>query len=469
MKGIKEKTLIEEHYRELLNIMDTLKVGVFITDGQGNVLMVNKESERTGGGMNLDEILGKNMEYLQKVGYVDESSVLKAIESGEECRMIQKLADGGSLYVTAVPYIRDGDVELVICTERDVTETKILENLLSETKTLSERQAKELEYLRANSEARRPKIIAKSNSMKRILNTVRRIAQLDTTVLISGESGVGKEVIANYIFNMSNRDDKPFVKINCAAIPDNLLESELFGYEKGAFTGADTKGKAGLFEIANEGTLFLDEITEIPLKLQAKFLRALQEREFMRIGGKESIKVNVRIIAATNRNLKEEVEQGNFREDLYYRLNVVPLEIPPLRDRKEDIEALAAHFVDEFSEEYGISKVISAEAMTELTHAYWHGNIRELRNMIERLVVSYDGEYITARQVKNLLFSAQKGMTRAVAGENVTLSQLMDEYEREILMTYLEQYQTAAEVARQLHVDKSTIGRKLKKYDIISK
>lgn len=189
----------------------------------------------------------------------------------------------------------------------------------------------------------------------------------------------------------------------------------------------------------------------------------------MRIGGKESIKVNVRIIAATNRNLKEEVEQGNFREDLYYRLNVVPLEIPPLRDRKEDIEALAAHFVDEFSEEYGISKVISAEAMTELTHAYWHGNIRELRNMIERLVVSYDGEYITARQVKNLLFSAQKGMTRAVAGENVTLSQLMDEYEREILMTYLEQYQTAAEVARQLHVDKSTIGRKLKKYDIISK
>ena len=189
------------------------------------------------------------MEYLQKVGYVDESSVLKAIESGEECRMIQKLADGGSLYVTAVPYIRDGDVELVICTERDVTETKILENLLSETKTLSERQAKELEYLRANSEARRPKIIAKSNSMKRILNTVRRIAQLDTTVLISGESGVGKEVIANYIFNMSNRDDKPFVKINCAAIPDNLLESELFGYEKGAFTGADTKGKAGLFEI----------------------------------------------------------------------------------------------------------------------------------------------------------------------------------------------------------------------------
>ncbi len=343
MKGIKEKTLIEEHYRELLNIMDTLKVGVFITDGQGNVLMVNKESERTGGGMSLDEILGKNMEYLQKVGYVDESSVLKAIESGEECRMIQKLADGGSLYVTAVPYIRDaGDVELVICTERDVTETKIHGKPVVRDKNSFGETGKGVGI----SEGKQRGQASQDHCQKQQYEADIEYGKKDSTAGYDGadigEAGVGKEVIANYIFNMSNRDDKPFVKINCAAIPDNLLESELFGYEKGAFTGADTKGKAGLFEIANEGTLFLDEITEIPLKLQAKFLRVLQEREFMRIGGKESIKVNVRIIAATNRNLKEEVEQGNFREDLYYRLNVVPLEIPPLRDRKEDIEALAA-------------------------------------------------------------------------------------------------------------------------------
>ncbi|MFR4797363.1 MAG: sigma-54 interaction domain-containing protein, partial [Lentihominibacter sp.] len=451
------------------NIIDALKVGVFITDGQGNVLMVNKESERTGGGMALEDILGKNMRYLQEVGYVDESSVLKAIENRDECRMIQKLADGGSLYVTAVPYFKDDKIELVICTERDVTETKILEKLLEETKELSERQAKELEYLRASSKSRKPKVIAKSEKMKKILQTARRISQLDTTVLISGESGVGKEVIADYIFNMGSRNDKPFVKINCAAIPDNLLESELFGYEKGAFTGADNKGKPGLFEIANGGTLFLDEVTEIPLRLQAKFLRVLQEREFMRIGGKMPIQVNVRIVAATNRDLKEAIECGAFREDLYYRLNVVPLEIPPLRERKEDIKALAEYFVENFSEEYNIKKNISTGALSELMCAPWHGNIRELRNMIERAMVVYDGEHITARQVKNLLKSAGRDKNRLSASENITLNQLMEEYEREVLVSYLEQYHTAAEVARKLHVDKSTIGRKLKKYDIIFK
>ena len=469
MIGIGEKKLLLDNYEKFLNIIDALKVGVFITDGQGNVLMVNKESERTGGGMALEDILGKNMRYLQEVGYVDESSVLKAIENRDECRMIQKLADGGSLYVTAVPYFKDDKIELVICTERDVTETKILEKLLEETKELSERQAKELEYLRASSKSRKPKVIAKSEKMKKILQTARRISQLDTTVLISGESGVGKEVIADYIFNMGSRNDKPFVKINCAAIPDNLLESELFGYEKGAFTGADNKGKPGLFEIANGGTLFLDEVTEIPLRLQAKFLRVLQEREFMRIGGKMPIQVNVRIVAATNRDLKEAIECGAFREDLYYRLNVVPLEIPPLRERKEDIKALAEYFVENFSEEYNIKKNISTGALSELMCAPWHGNIRELRNMIERAMVVYDGEHITARQVKNLLKSAGRDKNRLSASENITLNQLMEEYEREVLVSYLEQYHTAAEVARKLHVDKSTIGRKLKKYDIIFK
>lgn len=461
-----EKQFIVEHYQEMLNILNTLKVGVFITDGEGKVLMLNEESERTGGGMAIDDILGKNMEELQAVGYVDESSVLKAIEDRKECRMIQRLANGGSLYLTAVPYFNDDDIELVICTERDITETKVLEKILDETKKLSEKQAKELEYLRAKSKSRKSDVIAKSDKMKDILQTVRRVARLDTTVLISGESGVGKEVIANYIFNMSNRVDKPFVKINCAAIPDNLLESELFGYEKGAFTGADSNGKPGMFEIANEGTLFLDEITEIPLRLQAKLLRVLQERELMRVGGKKPVKVNVRIIAATNVNLKEAVKNGDFREDLYYRLNVVPVEIPPLRERKEDIKALAEYFVCVFSDEYNIKKTLSQEALDELAHAPWYGNIRELRNMIERLMVSYDGEHITVRQVKNLLFSGSRNSNSIVAEDNVTLGELMDEYEREVLMSYLEKYSNAAEVARKLHVDKSTISRKLRKHHI---
>ena len=471
MSKLNEKELLTEYYDEILNIMNTLKVGVFITDGEGNVLMVNRESERTGGGMALNEILGKNMRYLTQVGYVDESSVLKALEMQDEYSMIQKLADGSNIYLTAVPYYKDGKIELVVCTERDITETKILENLLAESKKLSEKQAKELEYLREKSKSRKPKIIAESKKMKEILQTARRIAQLDTTVLISGESGVGKEVIADYIFNMSSRSDKPFVKINCAAIPDNLLESELFGYEKGAFTGADAKGKMGIFEIANEGTLFLDEIAEIPMRLQAKLLRVLQEKEFMRIGGKESIEVNVRIVAATNVNLREAVENGDFREDLYYRLNVVPIEIPPLRERKEDIRGLAEHFVQMFYDEYNIKKSISIEAMSELMRAPWHGNIRELRNMIERLTVSYDGEYITARQVRNLIFSGKssRNESEVATDERASLTEMMNEYEREVLMNYLEKYSTAAEVARKLHVDKSTIGRKLKKYNLLPK
>lgn len=469
MVKLSEKELLIKYYDEILNIMNTLKVGVFIADGEGNVLMLNKESERTGGGMSIDEILGKNMKQLEKVGYVDESSVLKAIENNSEYSMIQKLADGSSIFLTAVPYYKNDKIELVICTERDITETENLESLLAETKSLSEKQAKELEYLRAKNKSKKTKIIAESTKMKEILQTARRIAQLDTTVLISGESGVGKEVIADYIFNVGSRSDKPFVKINCAAIPDNLLESELFGYEKGAFTGADVKGKVGIFEIANRGTLFLDEIAEIPLRLQAKLLRVLQEKEFMRIGGKVPIEVNVRIVAASNVKLKEAVERGEFREDLYYRLNVVPIEIPPLRERKEDIKALAEHFIKSFSEEYNIKKSISIEAMSELMHAPWPGNIRELRNMIERLIVSYDGEYITARQVKNLLFSGRKEKGDPVIEERASLNELMDEYERELLISYLEKYSTAAEVARKLDVDKSTISRKLKKYNIVNK
>ena len=257
MDRLNEEELLTKYYDEILNIMNTIKVGVFITDGQGNVLMVNKESERTGG-LELDEILGKNMQELLEQGYVDESSVLKALETKDEYRMIQSLGDGSSIYLTAVPYYKDGQIRLVVCTERDITETRVLESLLAESKELSEKQ-KELEYLRAKSNGKSPDIIAESPKMKEIIHAVERVAQLDATVLICGESGVGKEVIADYIFNKSNRTEKPFIKINCAAIPENLLESELFGYEKGAFTGADTKGKIGIFEMAQEGTLFLDE------------------------------------------------------------------------------------------------------------------------------------------------------------------------------------------------------------------
>ncbi len=468
MKKLNEQELLTEYYDEIVSIMDTIKVGIFITDGQGNVLMVNKESERTGG-LPLKDVIGKNMEQLLAEGYMDESSVLKALETKAECRMIQNLGDGGSIYLTAVPYYRGKEIALVVCTERDITETRALEHLLAESKEISEKQKRELEYLRTKTNQRVPHIIAESKKMKEVMQAAKRIAQLDTTVLILGESGVGKEVIADYIFRMSRRSEEPFIKINCAAIPENLLESELFGYEKGAFTGADTKGKIGIFEMAQEGTLFLDEIAEIPLRLQAKLLRVLQEKEIRRLGGKSTISVDVRIIAATNVNLKQAVEEGRFREDLYYRLSIVPIEIPPLRNRKEDIKAFAAYFLQLLCEDYNIKKNISDEAMEELTRAPWHGNIRELRNMMERIIVSYDGEQITKRQVRNLIQAGSRNSSALMVDENMTLEKLMAEYERELLMCYIEKYNTAAEAARKLGVNKSTVSRKLKKYNILQK
>lgn len=468
MRKLDEKGLLTEYYDEILNIMDTIKVGVFITDGEGHVLMINRESERTGG-RKVDEVLGKTMEQLVEEGYMDESSVLKALETKSEYRMIQNLGDGSSIYLTATPYYKDGDIDLVVCTERDITETQRLENLLAESREVSEKQKKELEYLRAKAKSQRPAIIAESRAMKKILQEAKRVAELDITVLILGESGVGKEVIADYLFSMSKRTDKPFIKINCAAIPENLLESELFGYEAGAFTGADAKGKMGIFEMAQEGTLFLDEIAEIPLQLQAKLLRALQEKEIRRVGGKRTIRTNVRIIAATNVNLKQAVSEGTFREDLYYRLSIVPLEIPPLRERKEDIKAFVDHFLKLLCEEYGTRKSITADAMEELNRLPWPGNIRELRNMMERLIVSYDGEQITARQVRNLVHEDGRVEAVPTVEEKMTLEQLMAEYERELLINYLEKYSTAAEVARKLGVDKSTISRKLKKHKIHQK
>lgn len=309
-------------------------------------------------------------------------------------------------------------------------------------------------------------IIGKSPAVRKLKEEIIAASKSNSTVMITGETGTGKELVAQAIHALSLRRKERIIKINSSAFPENLVESELFGYEEGSFTGAVKNGKKGKFEQADKGTLFIDEINQMPVSVQPKILRVLQEREVDRIGSERSIPVDVRIIAASNQDLKKLVAEGKFREDLYYRLNVVPVEIPPLRERKEDIKALAEYFVSVFSDEYNIKKTLSQEALDELVHAPWYGNIRELRNMIERLMVSYDGEHITARQVKNLLFSGSRNSNSIVAEDNVTLGELMDEYEREVLMSYLEKYSNAAEVARKLHVDKSTISRKLRKHHI---
>lgn len=458
--------LIKEHYDELLEILDCIKVGIYITDGNGNTVMLNKESEKTGG-MTREELLEKNMRELIKIGYVEESSALKVIKSHREENIIQNLGDGGQLYITGVPLIKNDRLDLVVCTERDITEIINLRELLKEKEEIAEKYETELEYRREREINSEGEIIADSRAMRTVIEKALRIARLDTTVLLTGESGTGKELVANLIYKNSLRKKQPFIKVNCAAVPGNLLESEFFGYEEGSFTGASRQGKIGIFELANRGTLFLDEIGEIPIQMQSKLLRVLQEKEIMRIGGKETIPIDVRIIAATNINLKKAIEEGKFRDDLYYRLNIIPIDIPPLRERKEDIGKLTRYFVEKFNREYKLNKNISDDVIELLEAYHWPGNVRELKNIIERVVVGFDGPNITRFQVQRQLINDRPEEIDIAETEHTgSLKEIMDDYEKRILIDYMRKYNNASEVARILKVNKSTISRKLSKYNI---
>ena len=311
-------------------------------------------------------------------------------------------------------------------------------------------------------------IVAKSEAMSDIVRLlVNQIAPLDCTVLILGESGVGKELVAKLIHENSSVKDGPFIKVNCGAIPDSLMESEFFGYEQGAFTGAKKDGKPGNFELAHNGTILLDEIGDLPLHLQVKLLRVLQDREVVRIGGHLRRAVNIRVIAATNKNLKEMVQQGNFREDLYYRLNVVPLWIPPLKERREDIMPLIGHFKRKFKAKYGIERNCSLE-VTQVFQTYdWPGNVRELENTVERLYVMPEfGTGITAdilvRQYLNS--NCQQHGDGLVTVHNLgPLKQAVEEVEKKMIIMAIDRFGTAKQASAFLGIDESTISRKLKK------
>lgn len=461
------KKFIKDHYGEILDILNCLKVGVYITDGKGKTLFLNDESCKTGG-LTREEVLGKNMKELENMGFVADSVTLKTLQSGKQEEIIQSLGDGGKVYVTGMPLYDNNKIELVICTERDITETLMLKELLKERDKDQVKIKEEVEYLKRQNIVMWGNMIAEDEESKQLAEKARRIAGLDATVLLTGESGTGKEVFANFIYQNSKRVGKPFIKVNCAAIPENLIESELFGYEGGAFTGADKNGKTGLFEMANHGTLFLDEIGELPIHLQSKLLRVLQEREIMRVGGSKTVSLDIRLIAATNRDLKKAIEEGTFRGDLYYRLNIMPLELLPLRGRKKDIKALTLYFIQQFNKEYKLEKTIMDKAMEVLQNFQWPGNIRELENVIERIMISFDGDMITKFQVERAIgipIDKNASVEEAVIS-NKSMVQLLEEYEKDILESMMKKHQKASDVARALKMNKSTLSRRLKKYHI---
>ncbi len=460
------KEFIQNNYTKLLDILNCLKVGVYITDGNGNTLFLNDESCKTGG-LAREETVGKNMRQLEETGFVEKSVSLKTLKSGKEEALIQNLGDGDKVYVTGTPLYNGKDIDIVICTERDITETLTLKELLEEKNKDHAKIKEEVEYLKRQNIIMWGNMVAEDIETKKLAEKALRVAKLDTTVLLTGESGTGKEVFANFIYQNSGRVGKPFIKVNCAAIPENLLESELFGYEKGAFSGADRNGKLGLFEMANGGTLFLDEVGDIPIHLQSKLLRAIQEKEIMRVGGTKMIPVDIRFIAATNRDLKDAVTNGNFRKDLYYRLNVMPIELSPLKGRRKDIEALSTYFVDKFNIDYKMDKTISTEAMNALQEFEWPGNIRELENVMERIMISSDDKTITRSHVEKALGIANDPVGMELSDiEGKTMEQLMDDYEKFILKTMMKKYRRASDVGRALNINKSTLSRRLKKYGL---
>ncbi|MBQ5441183.1 MAG: sigma-54-dependent Fis family transcriptional regulator [Firmicutes bacterium] len=314
--------------------------------------------------------------------------------------------------------------------------------------------------------------ICRSKQMQKVLQEILKVSKYDCNVIIFGDTGVGKEKAANLIQKNSERRMQPFLKINCGAISPNLIESEFFGYERGAFTGANSNGKKGYFEIANNGVLFLDEIGELPLEMQAKLLRVIQDGEFYRVGGVSSVKTNVRIISATNRDLEKMVEEGRFRRDLYYRLNVVPIIIPKLSERREDIPDLVEHFLRKYGDKFGTSKTISPWAMDYLKELPWEGNIRELENVIQRMIISSRGREITLADVMaEMKGTGETDENFGLIGNSeeeaeIDLETAVNEYERGLIRYALEKYGSTRKAAKAVGISQTQLVRKKKKYNI---
>ncbi|WP_434640463.1 sigma 54-interacting transcriptional regulator [Thermoanaerobacterium thermosaccharolyticum] len=444
---------------------------VCISDGSGIKVRLSSSCKKIYG-LKPEELVGKSVNELEKSGMYFPSATRIVIEEKKPVTLTQKTKSGKRLLVTAMPVFDDNNnIVRVVSISKDITNEEKLKNDLNKTRDLLQRYEHELAALRIE-QTRDSNLVYKSKAMEKVLELVKKVAPVDSTLLIYGETGVGKEVICKYIHNISNRSGGPFVKINCGSIPENLLEAELFGYENGAFTGARSEGKPGLFEIADKGTLLLDEIGELPLLLQVKLLRVLQEREFMRVGGIKPRKVDVRIIAATNKDLKKLVDEGKFREDLYYRLNVIPITIPPLRERLEDIPVLTYYFLDMYNKKYSFSKQITNEVIETFIKYDWPGNVRELENVVERAVIISESNFIRNNDLPSELTNIKENSNSL---DGIYVSKLMPLKKASALLEYqlikkaLDENGSTYKAAKVLDVDQSTIVRKLQKYrDIVN-
>ena len=469
LEAVSQELQFVKDLNEVLNaIIESSFDGLFITDRNGYILRANQALERITG-FEPGTLVGQNIEVLVKKGIVAQEAASLGISTDQPCTSMQTTPEGKAILWTGSPvFDEDGRVTRIVYNVRDMTELTRLEQKLEQARSLSQHYESQLKTLKLQYVGS-DRLVVGSAAMRKLIEMVVRVGQVDSTVLITGESGTGKELIAETIHNNSRRREGPFIKVNCGAIPEHLLESELFGYEAGAFTGARREGKAGYFEMADGGTLFLDEIGELPLNLQVKLLRVLQSKEVTRVGSTRPTRVDARILAGTNRNLEEMVQNKQFREDLYYRLNVIPLYVPPLRERKEEIPLLVVHFVKLINQKYEMNKRFSPEAIEVLMKYDWPGNVRELENLVERLLVTCSGDIVKVEDLPPQFGGGTTGAAEVRVSGILPLKDAVESVERQILEKAYAEYRTTRQIASKLRVDASTIVRKAAKYGLINK
>lgn len=462
-----KKRLIEQYPDFIFGALEHSSDGVFISDNSGKTIYVNPAYEEISG-LKRSAIVGRNLQELLEENAFNESASLMVLDTKQAVSLIHRYVSGRTALTTAAPIKDDSDNIIgAVCNTRNIEELIDLKRELEKVNLIKQRYSQELDLLRKE-QFSTDGLVYKSEAMAETLKLASTAAKFESTVLVTGESGTGKEVIAKFIYQNSNRKDKPFIRVNCAAIPKSLFESELFGYMPGSFTGASEKGKAGMFELANTGTILLDEIGELTMPIQSKLLRAIQEHEIYRVGGTVPIKLDVRIIASTNRDLSQEIKKGRFREDLYFRLNVVPITIPPLRQRTDDIPEMVNHFMKRLNMKYTKNVVVSRSAMEALEKYSWPGNVRELQNIVEYMFIMNDRDEIGFEQLPDKIlneFVLADEYTQ-LDGSKGKFEYLIEVYEKIILQSALAKHTSMRQAAKTLGINPSTLSRKLKKYNI---
>lgn len=449
---------IADHFQSILDLFDD---GLFITDRNGISLRINKMYEKMTG-LTQERIRGQHVSSLVRDGVFDTVVNPEVVRTKKNVTCMQKINNETKVLLRGHPVFDEhGEVALVVTFVRDITVIAQFQDQIQQQKQVIEAYVERLEVLQEPT--RHGHCVFESPAMKNLLRLLDRMAKTDATVLLLGETGVGKDLFALMTHDASARKEKMFLKVDCGSIAPNLIESELFGYLPGAFSGASPKGKLGYFEIADGGTIFLDEIGELPMPMQTRLLRVLQDGEVTRVGASKPRTVDVRIIAATNRNLEEDITTGRFRNDLFYRLNVATLHIPSLRERREDILPLAEMFLERFSSKYKKTMRFAPEIGPALEGYAWPGNVRELQNVVQNMTITHDHTLIVPADLPRRILGVSRKPEAAINPHTpMPLKDIMAAVERDILQNAIKTHGSVSKVAELYQVDRTTIFRKLK-------